>query len=95
MSENQSNIDREAIDLQEEAESREGIFSEEEYFIVSLNSVSSDILPDEFYNRNKQLIRNMANDLCDRHNRQGDMPPELAGRCIEVFFSSITKFGLR
>lgn len=94
MSKNQ-NIDHEAFDLSEDITEDNDLFTEEEYLISTLNSVSEIIVSDDFYNRNKHLICNMINDLYDRHNRRGDMPPRLAGRAVEIFFSSITKVGLR
>lgn len=94
MSKNQTNIDHEAIDLRPEVELGD-VLTEGDYAIQTLNAVSEVILSDEFYNRNKLLIKNMMKDFHDRHNRQGDMPPKLAGRSLEAFFSAIAKFGLR
>jgi len=94
MSENQSNIDHEAIDLRSEEEIQD-ILTEGDYIIQTLNAVSANILSDEFHNRNKTLIHSMIKDFRDRDNRQGDMPPKLAGRSLEVFFSAIAKYGLR
>lgn len=91
MSEKNHNIDHEATNLQQE----DFALTEEEYFIAVMNSVSELIISDEFYHRNRQLIHNITNDFRDRHIRQGDMPPRLAGRSVEIFFSGISKFGFR
>lgn len=94
MEEGQHKIDHDAIDFAVE-EASDRYLTEEEYLIQAFNSVSATIIPDSFYERNWELIRNATNDLHDRHSRQGDMSPKLAGRVLEIMFSSIGKFGLR
>lgn len=87
------NIDHESIyPLKQE---KDNGLTEEEYLIQTLNCVSESIITDNYYERNKRLIRSISDGLHDRHNRRGDMPPKLAGRVIEIFFVSIGKFGLR
>lgn len=95
MRKNQNQIDHEAMDLSDELETSMEIFSEEEYLISTMNCISEDILSDEFYERNRSLIRDMSNGFFIRNRRQGDMPPNVASRSFEIFFSSLAKFGLR
>lgn len=92
MNENQKYPHSGDINSQEEEQER---FSEESYLIDTINQIPEEILSDETYERNRSLIKNMTDNFCDRHNRHGDMPPAIAARCLIVFFSSITKFGLR
>lgn len=80
------------IDSQEEEQDQ---FTEEAYLIDTVNLIPVEVLSDEMYERNRYLIKSMTDNFCDRHNRHKDTPPLIAARCLGIFFSSITKFGLR
>lgn len=88
------NIDLEATDYNRQEDSVNS-FTEEEYLIEVLNRISPAILSDEFYEKNKDLIRGISDGFYDRHMRRGDMPPILARRSIEIILSSVAKFGWR
>lgn len=95
------NLDLEAVDFNrhEEEEGRDNTatspLTEEEYLIEVIDAISPTTMSDEWYEKNKRLVRGITDGFHDRHVRHGDMPPALARRSFEVFLSAIAKFGWR
>lgn len=69
--------------------------SEEEFFFEIFNTISDEVISDEYFDKNKQLLIDISNGLFDTNSRNGDMPSELARRVIEGFFSAIKRNGIR
>jgi len=70
-------------------------YAEEYYFHAIFNEISDDIVSDEYFDRNYQMLKNWSDELYNIHQVTNSMPPKLARRVIETSLSNIFKFGLR
>ena len=69
--------------------------SDEQYFFEVFNTISEDVISDEYFDKNKRLLIDISNNLHDMHERTGTIPPQRARRIIEGIFSSIKINGIR
>lgn len=69
--------------------------SEEEYFFEVFNTISEELISDEYFDRNKGLLIDISNTLRDMDIRNSEMPPNLARRVIEGVFAAIQRNGIR
>lgn len=70
-------------------------YGEDYYFHEIFNEISDDLVSDEYFDRNYQMLRNWSNELFNIHQVSDNMPPSLARRVIETSLSNIFKFGIR
>lgn len=69
---------------------------EAEYFYETVNDIPEEILSDDFYERNPDLVNSISNSLCDINKMtNGKMPPELGKKAMVAFFVSLKIHGLR
>lgn len=69
--------------------------SDEQYFYEVFNTISEDVISDEYFDRNKRLLIDISNMFYDMDSRNDNISPEFARRIIEGIFSSIKRNGLR
>jgi hypothetical protein len=69
--------------------------TDEEYFYEVFNTMSEDIISDEYFDKNKALIIDISNSLHEIYSRTGKIPPNMAKRIIGGFFSAIKRNGIR
>lgn len=69
--------------------------TDEEFFYEVFNTVSDEVISDEYFDRNKALIIDISNSLHEIYSRTGKIPPNMARRIIEEFFSAIRRNGIR
>jgi hypothetical protein len=69
--------------------------TEEQFFFELFDSMSEDVISDEYYNKNSELLSVISGTLFDINQRSGGMPPAMARRVLEGIFSNILKIGLR
>jgi hypothetical protein len=65
------------------------------YFIDIFNTLSEDVISDEYYDKNEELLGSTVDMLFDINERTGNIPPVTARRVLEGVFSNILKYGLR
>lgn len=68
---------------------------EAQYFYDTINEIPEEILSDDFYERNADLVNSISNSLCDINKMTGKMPPELGKKAMVAFFASLKIHGLR
>lgn len=76
-------------------EENELSYQEEYYFHEIFNMISIDIVSDEYFDRNYEMLRGLSNELFYINQRSKNMPPKLARRVIESFLSNIFRFGIK
>jgi hypothetical protein len=80
---------------EEEDDYIENQSSDELYFFEVFNTISEDVISDEYFDKNKRLLIDMSNLLYDMNSRNDNLPPDLARRIIEGFFAAIKRNGIR
>ena len=69
---------------------------EAQYFYDTVNGIPEEVLSDDFYDRNPDLVNAISNSLCDINKMtNGKMPPELGKKVMVAFFASLKIHGLR
>jgi hypothetical protein len=69
---------------------------EAQYFYETINEIPEEVLSDDFYERNSDLVNAISNSLCDVNKMtRGKMPPELGVKAMMAFFASLKIHGLR
>ena len=69
---------------------------EAQYFYETVNDIPEEILSDDFYERNSDLVNAISNSLCDINKlTSGKMPPEMGVKAMVAFFASLKIHGLR
>lgn len=77
-----------------EEEIKEG--KEEMYFYGIVNHIPEEVLSDEFFDRNADLISSISNSLCEINEiTDGKLPEELGHKVMIAFFANLKIHGLR
>lgn len=69
---------------------------EENYFYEIMDSIPEEVLSDDFYDRNADLVNSISNSLCDINEMtSGKLPPNLGHKVMIAFFANLKIHGLR
>lgn len=69
---------------------------EENYFYALMNEIPEEVISEEFFDRNADLITSVTNTLCDINQiTDGKLPEELGKKVIIAFFANLKIHGLR
>ena len=70
-------------------------FAEEYYFAEVFNTISDEIISDEFFDNNNALLSDVSDQLCELNEKLGCLPPDKGRRIIEELFAAIRRHGIR
>jgi|31_taG_2_1085359.scaffolds.fasta_scaffold00206_8 hypothetical protein len=69
---------------------------EAQYFYETINEIPEEVLSDDFYERNSDLVNAISNSLCDVNKiTRGKLPTEIGVKVMVAFFASLKIHGLR
>lgn len=69
--------------------------TEELYFIEVFDQMPYEVISDEYYDKNAELLSTISNIFYNINEKSNKLSPKLARKIIEEVFSSIQKIGLR
>lgn len=78
-----------------EDDDMEVMSSDEQYFYEVFNTISEEVISDDYFDRNKRLLIDISNMFYDMNSRNDNVSPAFARRIIEGVFSSIKRNGVR